>query len=622
MCGIFGSLAPGPLPPASIAKIHELQRHRGPDDKRSWVGKFKDLCLTLAFERLAIIDLRPEASQPFHSAQGSVLVYNGEIYNYVELRKELEAAGVAFRTSSDTEVLVNVLDAYGIKGALARLNGMFAFAWLCGKTGRLWLARDRVGEKPLYYHLRGPSQLTFGSEIKALIGISPSGAFSPNYRVIHNFLVNGVVDDTDDTFFREIKSLRPGQYAEVHFQSGALEVRTHDYWPSSSRIVESNYSLNDSVDLIRSLLSDAVRIRLRSDVPLGFLVSGGLDSSIVTALSLQHGIDRERLSAFSVVNPNVPADETRWIDSITGHLGISVNKVVFNPSGQALLEMIDKHVYFHDEPFSGLSVVAHAELMKAANQHGKTVLLSGQGGDELFCGYRKYVYFAIQQLWRQRQIGEIASLVWPFLRNDTLVRQFSAPDAARYTRLRLPGVPGIPLGKELQELPRTNIGLQTGMVSDRQLADLLRFSTPAITHAEDRASMAFSREVRFPYFDFRLMEAAISLPLKHKLAEGWTKKVLRLVGQPLLPSEIAWRKDKTGHFSATADWLVRSAGPIAKQRLDEESPVFRFGLLDARKLLPRWKAFWSGQRSELAVRHIVSIFTLDSWLRTFATAFR
>jgi asparagine synthase (glutamine-hydrolysing) len=618
MCGIFGYLGPEPLDLATISAVHDLQRHRGPDDQSSWSGQVGAAHLALAFERLAIIDLSANANQPFHSASGSVLVYNGEIYNYVELRRELEAAGIAFRTSSDTEVLLAALDQYGIEKALARLNGMFAFIWLCGKTRRLWIARDRVGEKPLYFRQFDRRSVAFASELKTLVKATPRGPLKLDYKVVHNFLASGVVDDTEDTFFGGVRTLRPGHYAEVIVLPSEVAIDERSYWPPPACLVERRQGLGEAVEEIRSLLSDAVRIRLRSDVPLGFLVSGGLDSSIITALSLKHGIDRERLTAFSIVNLNVPSDESHWIDLVTHHLGISVNKVTFDPRGKDLLRLIDDHVHFHDEPMNNLSIVAHAELMRAARERGVTVLLSGQGGDELFCGYRKYVFFAIQQLLRERRLGKAAAMAWPFLRNDTLLGQFSAADAARYTKLRLPGVSGIPLGEHLLGLRSTSIGLEAGDVRHRQLADLLRFSTPAITHAEDRASMAFSREVRFPFFDYRLMEAALALPLDYKIGDGWTKHILRLAAEPFLPKEITWRKGKTGHFSATADWLVKSIGREASERLDEKSPVFTLGLLAPAALLPRWRAFWRGEHSQFTVRQIISILTLDRWLRNFS----
>lgn len=617
MCGIFGYLGPKPLDSGTIGAVHDLQHHRGPDDQQSWSGRVGNSCLTLAFERLSIIDLSADANQPFHSSRGSVLVYNGEIYNYVELRKELEAAGVQFRTASDTEVLLAALEYFGIEKALARLNGMFAFAWLCGITGRLWLARDRVGEKPLYFRQFNHKSLAFASEIKTLVKATPCEALTLNYNVIHNFLVSGLVDDTDATFFGGVRSLRPSQYAEIVVEPEAIVIREHSYWPPSACLVETRQSLQDSVEQIRSLLSDSVRIRLRSDVPVGFLLSGGLDSSIITALSLTHGIDRDRLSAFSIVNPNVPSDESHWIDLVIRYLGISVKKITFDPASGDLLHLIDNHVHYHDEPLNNLSLVAHAELMRAARDQGVTVLLSGQGGDELFCGYRKYVFFSIQQLLSERHFSRAAALAWPFLRNGTLLGQFSAADAARYTALPLPGVPNMPLGERLQGLLSAKIGLQAPDVRHRQLADLLRFSTPAITHAEDRASMAFSREVRFPFFDHRLMEAALALPLEYKIANGWTKYILRLVGEPFLPKHITWRKGKTGHFSATAEWLVRSVGRDAGERLDENSPIFTQGLMSAPALLPRWHAFWRGAPSQFTVRQIISILTLDCWLRNF-----
>jgi len=619
MCGLFGQIGAADAPAKLIALIHDLQRHRGPDDRGTWSGTFGKSRLSLAFQRLAIIDLTSDAAQPFESREsGSVIVFNGEIYNYRELRTELQAQGIVFRTSSDTEVLLAALDRFGIDEALKKLNGMFAFAWLCGRTRRLFLARDRIGEKPLYYLSGHGAPLTFASEIKSLLASAAPRRFAPNRRVLHNFLVNGTVDDSEQTFFEGVYSLPPAAYGEVIDLGDRYEVTVTRYWPQAA-VSESSRSLASHIDECHELLGDSVKLRLRSDVPLGFLLSGGIDSSLIAALALQKGVSREQFSGFSVVNPSIDTDESTWISSVTNHLRISTNMILFDPNGPEIVKQLERYIYFHDEPVSNLAVIAQVAMMEAAREQGITVLLSGQGGDELFCGYNKYFYFGMQELLRAHHPWEATRLAWSFMRNGTVLRYFSPSDAARYVRLPLPGTGALALGPALVDTPRADIGIGRGDVRDRQLADLLRFSAPAITHAEDRTSMSQSREVRFPFLDWRLMEFALSLPLDNKLGEGWTKRILRLVGEPLLPPEITWRKDKVGHFSATQRWLVMRGGDFLRTQLNAGSRIFACGFLDPARFLPRWDRFWSGAtNSGLSVRSMVSALTLEIWLRAFA----
>ena len=542
-------------------------------------------------------------------------MFNGEIYNYVELRNELMASGVAFHTASDTEVLLAALDFYGIDAALEKLNGMFAFAWLCGRSGKLRIGRDRVGEKPLYYWRDG-RVLAFASEIKGLLTVVPDKGLRPNRRVIRDFLATGVVDDSEETFFAGVRSLKPAHYAEIVEGTDSIEITAHSYWPKPAKWEQSRGSLYENAARCAELVGDAVRIRLRSDVPVGFLVSGGIDSSVVTALALKHGIQRDQINAFSVVNPSLATDETYWIDSITQHLDVPVKKINFDPDGPALLNSLERYVLSHDEPYSTIGILAHVEMMKAAYEDGVTVLLSGQGADELFCGYSKYFYFAVQSLLQERKRVAAMRLAWDFFRNGTVLQQFSAADAARYINLPLPGVARLPLGDSLAGFAGADLGLQSGSICDRQLADLLRFSVPSINHSEDRASMAFSREVRFPFFDWRVMEFALSLPTDQKIGDGWTKHVLRLAGEPMLPAEITWRKDKVGHFTASREWLARRSSTF-ENYLSNTSPVFAGGFLNQSKLMPRWKAFWAGGSSGLSVAQVISLLTLDMWLKTF-----
>ena len=619
MCGIFGVITSKAADKSRLDRVQQLQRHRGPDGSGAWCTQFGSQVLTFAFQRLAIIDLSAEAMQPFACPDtGSVIVFNGEIYNYIELRAELEGEGYQFRTRSDTEVLLRVLDHWGIEQGLRRLNGMFAFAWFNAKDRSLILARDRAGEKPLYYYRDG-SEFIFASEIKTILAdLQGRRKFRPNVRSIRRLLGQAIADDSRETFFEEIFQVVPGHFCRVNGGEDALHVSEIQYWDVDLKTERRGVGLPDLIDECRSLLRDSVRMRLRSDVPLGFLLSGGIDSTALIGLALNAGVAPSAIAAFSSIGGDPTTDETHWIDIACRHFGIQSQLSELSPSSQEFGKTLHDAVFAHDEPFTSLSVVAQYLLMKKISTTGRIVILSGQGADELFCGYAKYSAFFVQQCFRDGRPFAAAKAMVQIAQVGTLLPQVSLEELRRYAPWMFPVNSRSILGERLKGLPLEDIGLAGTSLRGRQLLDLKRFSVPMINHYEDRVSMAWSRELRMPYLDPRLIEFALALPDDVKLHGGWTKFILRKAAESDMPKEITWRRDKKGYSLPTHRWLCHDLVPLIRASLGSDALVFRHGYVDYDNFWSSYEAMIkSGSTGHISSKEIIGVLTLESWMRSF-----
>jgi asparagine synthase (glutamine-hydrolysing) len=594
-----------------------VQSHRGPDGFGLCAHQLGPLTVTLGHVRLAILDLTEMGKQPMILPDGTdVLVFNGEIYNYRELRSELEQEGVTFRTGTDTEVLLWALRKWG-KAALGRLNGMWAFAWLDQKAHRLLLSRDRFGIKPLYY-FQSNNQLLFASEIKAILTAVP-GRFQVNIRAISRFLDQGLLDTEHESFFQGIKMVPPGCSLEV--EAGSEHVlRTHlaRYWSAPA---EDSFScsIDERIQNLRDTFLDAVRIRLRSDVPVGVLLSGGVDSSAIAAmmrLSLGAGANLHLLSATSD-NPHY--DERPYVELLARHLDSPVSFVNLSCSPNEWFRLLEDVIYANDEPVGNFSTAAHFLLMQKARDLGVTVVLSGQGADELLCGYRKFLGFRIYDLLRQRRPFKALSLLARFGVNRAVVTQFEMSEAKRYlwplnaSRFDIGG-PRLAFAG-----CRINNGLGANSLVERQRKDLECLSVPALVHYEDRCSMAFGREIRLPFLDYRVVSMLLPLDPELKLREGWTKWVFRKAMEPFLPSAIAWRRDKQGFVNPQGHWLRNELRPTIERMLGGDLHMIDAGLVDRAALKHRFDVYCHQPpgRGLLSFKDVFNPIALELWMRKF-----
>ena len=573
MCGLVAVLAPGaPISRSLLDAMRDRLSHRGPDGADSWIGKTSLGSVGIAHRRLAILDLSPLARQPMASADGrSIIAYNGEIYNFIELRAELEALGVSFRTRSDTEVL---LAAYGQWGdeCLSKLNGMVAFVIWDSVKQRMLAARDRFGEKPLFFAALPGGGIALASELKALT-LHPEVRVAANEAVVARFASGFYCEDSEQTFFEGISRLSPAHAMDID-ASGSVRRRWR-YWAPDYAPVRESYSERTAARMFLDKLDRSVRMRLRSDVPVGTSLSGGLDSSSLVCL-----IARER-EAGSVVTQNVfsarfdsdpTLSEGPEIDTVVAHAGVNAYSVTPNPQG-LMREFRSMH-WHHEEPMQSASMYLQWCVARLAKESGTTVLIDGQGADELLCGYQYYFPTYQHDLADRKQFFKL----W---RETHLFKWRLRRVARNYANARRRFNPGIALDgwrllRSLLRPPPIIAGAYTHGVPDaiaggrlrRLLAEAVQYtSLPLLLRFADRNAMAFGVESRFPFLDYELVDWAVGLPDEALVKDGWQKLLLRRAMDGILPRTIQWRADKMGYAAPQDVWLRGALRDWARERV-------------------------------------------------------
>ena len=604
MCGIAGTLdlAHG-LASAEdlVADMTDLLRHRGPDD----AGLLVDGPVVLGHRRLSIIDLSAAGHQPMPAADGSLwLVFNGELYNYVELRDELRGLGHEFHTASDTEVLLAAYTAWGT-GMLEHLNGMFAFAIWDRNKDTLLLVRDRFGVKPLYYTIAG-GRFRFASEIKALL-VDPDVPRRPNDARVVDFLASGLSDHTAETMFEGVLQLRPGSYLELRPFKLAPEQAVW-YRPRAAEQRPRPASRH-----LRGLLESAVTLRLRSDVPVGVALSGGMDSSSVMAvanvLRAADGLGPPR--TFSARSSDPARDEFRYSESLLRTTGARNDDVL--PTAEGLMDELDSLLWHMDEPFHSPSVYGQRTVHQLARSSGVVVLLDGQGGDEALSGYDHFHYSA---------------LLWALVRRGRLIR-FGREIVMRRRKLGISPVRSLKdVGKMLLASRRQGAGKPAWLASpaspghaptagtslpSHQDYGLEVWPLPAYNHHADRNSMTFSLETRSPFLDVRLVEAARAMRTEDLLRDGYQKWALREAVRDIVPPEIVDRGEKQGFTTDEPTWFRdRLADELATTFASK--PLAARGYFDVPALQAALEAHHGGGDR---AQELWRAYVVERWLRLY-----
>jgi asparagine synthase (glutamine-hydrolysing) len=576
MCGLFGIVEapPGLLDAALVGKLLSLLHHRGPDD-RGWLSLDRsgvrtgsdpaDLAgdVVLLHTRLSILDLSQAGHQPMSTPDGRFhLSFNGEIYNYVELKSELEVLGHEFVSGSDTEVLLAAWAQWGT-AALKRLVGMFAFALVDTERRMLVLARDHFGIKPLYFAPL-PGRLAFASEIHPLLELPGVGRRADPQRV-YDYLRFDRADDEEQTIFAAIRQLQPGHYAEIPLDAPDRMV-VRQYWELEPQPVDG-LSLDEAGARLRELFLDNVRLHLRSDVPVGVAFSGGVDSSAnVTAMRFLSGPGLD-LHTFSYVADDPAVSEEQWMKLVAREAGVVAHTVGASP--QELCEDLDRLITVQGEPFGGTSIYAQYRVFRLAQEAGIKVMLDGQGADELFAGYRYYLPDRVAGLVTSgrfatayRLVSALSTLPTANPKEVALSSVRSVvPFASRTFVRNLAGRPLVPNWLNRDWLERHEVVVADpfrdvrGNLRAHRISSV-RGNLRSLLRYEDRNSMASSIESRVPFLTPALAEFAAGMPDEYLIApDGTGKLVLKQSLRGLVPDPILDRRDKIGFATPEASWL-------------------------------------------------------------------
>jgi asparagine synthase (glutamine-hydrolysing) len=608
VCGIALALRldGGPAPVEVVARMVAALAHRGPDGE----GVTALGPLALGHRRLSILDLSERAAQPMTRGPLTV-IHNGELYDYRERRDELRGHGARFTTDGDTEVLLEAYARWGT-GCFERLRGMWAVALWDASNRRLVLSRDRFGIKPMYL-LERAGVLYAASEVKALLAAVPD-AREVDPVALGRFLLHGMQDEDERTFLKDVRQLPAATTLVI--EGGRRTTTT--YW-SPARALER--PIGDATAALRAVLEESVALHLRSDVPVGSCLSGGLDSSAIVGLAAKGTPHPVR--TFTAVYDDEGHDERRYAREVVARFGCEATEVHPAP-GRDLVSLLDRIGWFHDEPCGRPGLITQWYVMQSAQGRVK-VLLDGQGGDELLCGYTSHALPYLRSLARaaRRRPGALGL---------KLARDAAGLLRGRSTTNERPGTLARHLVsaalRRARGRARATLApeLATALLTDRDLRprnagqspidallvdDLTRRSIPALLHHEDRASMAFGIEARVPFLDHRVVETCLAMAFTEKVDGPYTKAVLRRALADLLPASVLERTDKLGYQTPTGRWLRESGAEVKELLLDGFAERGHVPALDVTR---GWLEVEAGGGDAVLVYRWL---TTELWLRRF-----
>ncbi|MEO7309794.1 MAG: asparagine synthase (glutamine-hydrolyzing) [Chitinophagaceae bacterium] len=536
--------------PADIGRMTGLVSHRGPDGE----GFYHYKKLALGHRRLSIIDLSEAGKQPMFWKDELVIIYNGEVYNYLEIRKELQGHGYHFTTQTDTEVILAAYHFWGVN-CLRHFNGMWAIVILDKRNDTLFCSRDRFGVKPFYYS-DGPGGFYIGSEIRQLLPFVKSRKiFAP---ALADYLLINTSDHTSDTFFESIKNLRGGHQLIYNLTDNSYVIGKW-YTPAFHEDIY-RLSEDDTIAAFETAFKRAIEWRLRSDVKVGTCLSGGLDSSYIAAIAAgQHNASNERFQAITAQSVEKASDETVYAKMMADQYRLGWN--ITRPETPDFLKAIDPVIDIQEEPFADLSVFMQHFVMKEAHEAGIVVLLDGQGADESLLGYPQYFfnYLKLQSIGQKpRLIKEMMAASGMGVKEVLTHLAYFTNPALRYKRQagRMKH-----LKREISAACRSELSHKThnleqpGALRQLQLVEMQERSLPLLLRFEDKNAMHYSVEARLPFLDWQLMELVYSMSDDFRFKNGWSKYILRKALEKVAPPEIAWRKKKIGFVAPAASWL-------------------------------------------------------------------
>ena len=600
---------------ATIQKMIDAQAHRGPDGE----GIFIEDNVGLGHRRLSIIDLSDLGRQPMTSSDGRyVLTFNGELYNYLELKKELQRKD--WKSSSDSEVLLAAYETWG-DDCVKKFNGIFAFAIWDRKKKELFCARDHVGVKPFYYTLRGET-FSFASEIKALL--AAGFKTSPNEKLLYDFLVHGYYQHTNETFFAGIQQLPAGH--TLTFKKGKLRIQ--NFWNLEK--VQTMYvdATDKEVETkFRNLFEDAIRLQLRSDVPVGMQLSGGFDSSAVVAMAHKVLGGQKNARLFSFVSEEYKDKELPFMRSLAKGLGWKLESIPVRASDMP--QHMEEVLYHQDEPFPGLPTFGQHLMAKRCREEGVPVALGGQGGDEIGAGYEYYMGAHYIDVLRER--GADAALkefnAFAASRKDSneknsfelLARMLSAyyrgGTSADGTSFVSPEALSPQFLKRAQTERSQFSTPFSSALSNMQYRDIVNTKLPRILHSSDRSAMAYGVEHRVPLLDYRLVEFSMALPSRFKIRDGVQRRFMRRALRGCMPSHVL-NAPKRAVPSPQREWFKKELRPWIRGTLSSKS-FGRRPYFNQTKVLEAYDAYCATAGVPANSFHIWQWIFVEYWMRTY-----
>lgn len=606
MCGIAGYIGKSTVDAARVGRTLALMRNRGPDHQACAAFRDGETNVLLLHSRLSIVDLDARANQPF-TCGDCTLVFNGEIYNYVELRRELEQRGVRFATESDTEVLLQAYLAYG-PACVDRFEGMWSFAVYDRRERRLFLSRDRFAEKPLYYRVDDDG-MCFGSEVKYIHSLL-GRPLQVNQRQVLRFLVNGYKSlyKQPETFFTDIRELPYASSMEIRED---LTSRVWRYW--RPRPAPRDMTLEEAVEGFRHHLSESIRIRLRADVPLAFCLSGGVDSGAIASIAAK--VFNYDVTTFSISDEDERYNEFDNIRATVDDLGCRHH--IMNIPRQGMRQRLERLVRYHDAPVYTLTYCIHACLSEMISANGFRVAVSGTAADELVTGYYDHFNLHLYEvrdhpdfdLWMQGWHNGPGRFVRnPHLRNPRLY--FDNPGFRDHIYLNN-DVFARCLTRHFAE-PFAEEHFCDSLLRNRMLNELFHEAIPVILHEDDLNSMFHSIENRSPYLDSRLFQFACSIPAEHLIRDGYGKYVLREAVRGILNDRVRLDRQKKG-FNASFHALFDPRRPEDREFLLDDGPIFDLVRRDRIEAMLREERL-SNSYSKFLFSFVSAKIFLEQWM--------
>lgn len=649
MCGIAGFFSSQLYNKNIILNLTKAIKHRGPDDE-GYIAVNTETCqvnaligddsvvkgehienfngkadLFLGHRRLSIIDPTPAGHQPMSNDVKTIwIVFNGEIYNYIEIREELKSKGYMFKTLSDTEVIIKAYEEWGFE-CLHKFNGMWAFVIYDKRKNILFGSRDRFGVKPLYYYIDN-NHYVFASEIKALLTL-PFYKNDINETAVFDYLVLNLEEYETESFFKDIMELKPSHYFIYDLKKRIFSLQKYydlsfnEKFEDYKENILKGYSTN-----IRKLIFDAINIRLRSDVPIGTCLSGGLDSSTITCV-IDSFLKKENINqvgtkqkVFTACYENSEIDESKWAQIVVNNTNVKWFKTF--PKAEELLMDLEDLIYYQELPFGSTSIYAQYRVMKLARENGVKVLLDGQGGDELFGGYHTYYKIYLAELITR---GRFKVAFHEFMK---ITKNGAKPMKGLFKILLSPLAPMVlknflgrfkysaykflnpDFAKKFKD--RFFIENNSNNLNEFLFRHMTNLNLKSLLKYEDRNSMRFSIEARTPFADdINLIEYVFKIPSSYKIHNGWTKYLMRDAMDGVIPKEIQWRRDKVGFATPEQQWFIRNSNNL-KSCLIKDLQCF----LNIDDINKGWHGLIASKNIDLT-RFIWRIINLNLWYRKF-----